>query len=364
MKKLLIPCLLGVWLSGLPGRAETNAPALPPSAEIVDILKSRYVDRDRIDEQLLNEATIRGLLNDLGQGAQILTPAQLASNAAPVTAATTITNDLPLARAEIIDPDIGYIRIRELTPDTVGALDDELKKYTDKKVTGYVLDLRFADGTNYQAAADVASRFMAGDGELFSLKTAKGGTEAFRAGGKPPAETPDASSAPLMLLVNARTRGSAEALAGALRAHDRGIVVGARTAGLPVEADDVRLSDGNTLRIATAKIVLPDDRSLFPKGITPDVPVKIDPKLEREVVLNGQTNMTLTASLQPKQKRKGLSEAELVKAFRGEAIDVPTPGSESGDDDEIAPVKDIVLQRAVDILKGIRVLQSWNKELQ
>ena len=362
MMKSLILCWLGAGLATLPVGAETNLPSLPPSAEIVDILKTRFVDRDRIDDQLLNEATIRGLLGDLGQGAQILSPAEVASNAAPVVAAPA--NALPLARAEIIDPDIGYIRIRDLTPETVAALDEELKKYTDKKVSGYVLDLRFADGTNYQAVVDVASRFMAGDGELFSLKTAAGGVETFRAAGTGPAEKPDASDAPLMLLVNARTRGSAETLAGALRTHDRGIVVGARTAGLPVTAEDVMLSDGNTLRVATAKIVLPGGQALFPKGLTPDVPVKMNPALEREVVLNGQTNVTLTASLQPKQKKKTMTEAELVKAFRGEVIDVPTPGSEAKEEEVEAEVKDVVLQRAVDILKGIRVLQSWNKEIR
>ena len=60
-----------------------------------------------------------------------------------------------------------------------------------------------------------------------------------------------------MLLVNAQTRGSAEALAGALRAQDRGIVVGSETAGSAAAWQDVKLADGRTLRLATAKIVLP-----------------------------------------------------------------------------------------------------------
>ena len=38
----------------------------------------------------------------------------------------------------------------------------------------------------------------------------------------------------LMMLVNAQTRGAAEVLAGALRAQDRCIVIGSRTAGTAV----------------------------------------------------------------------------------------------------------------------------------
>ena len=55
------------------------------------------------------------------------------------------------------------------------------------------------------------------------------------------------------------------------------------------------------------------------------------------------------------------SEAELVKAFRGEPLELSTPKPNGGEGEEgdIQPVRDVVLQRAVDILKGIRVLLSW-----
>jgi hypothetical protein len=140
----------------------------------------------------------------------------------------------------------------------------------------------------------------------------------------------------------------------------------------------VKLSDGRTLRIATAKIVLPPPQDaaqpveLFPDGLTPDVAVKIDPKTERDVVLTVQTNGTLTASLQPRVNKKGLTEAQLVKVFHGQSIDLeppigivmpntnqPSTDKEREEEDEIQNVRDVVLQRAVDILKGIRVLLTW-----
>jgi hypothetical protein len=130
----------------------------------------------------------------------------------------------------------------------------------------------------------------------------------------------------------------------------------------------VKLSDGRTLRVATAKIMLPPPTGaaqpidLFPNGITPDVAVKIDAQTERDVVLAMPTNETLTVSLQPRVKKKGFpSEAQLVKAFHGQAIDgdVPSTNKEHEEEGEIQNVRDVVLQRAVDILKGIRVLLSW-----
>ena len=354
--------------STLPGAANVR-PELPPAAEIISVLKSNYVDRDQLSDQLLNTATIDGILQALGCGAEIVPIAPAATNAAAGAAVQSKPVE-PLAHAEVIDPAIGYIRLADVTAGVVTPLDGELKNFAQKKVTGLVLDLRFADGTNYAAAAAVASRFLGGDQELFTLKSAETGPQVFHTGGAAaaPSAGPDLTSVPLILLVNAETRGSAEALAGGLRAQDRGIIIGTNTAGAAVEWKDVKLSGGQTLRVATAKIVLPPKTAaaavgtdIFPGGITPDVMVKIDPKVEREVVLAVHTNETLTASLQPRVEKKGLSEAELVKAFRGQAVDTSTVSTNKAAEEEgdIQNVRDVVLQRAVDILKGIRVLLSW-----
>jgi C-terminal processing protease CtpA/Prc len=346
-------------------RAANVDSSLRPTSEVISVLKSNYVDRDKLNEKLLNEATVSGLIEALGRGAMIVEPETPSTNGTKAAAEPKPTG--PLARAEVIDPNIAYIRLDDVVEGTPAALDVELKKFADAKVMGYVLDLRFADGTNFSAAAAIASRFL-GDGQtLFTLKSSEKGVQVFRANSETNAEAADLTSAPLMLLVNAETRGSAEALAGALRAQDRGIVIGSQTAGSAAGWEDVKLSDGRTLRLATAKIVLPQTNStlpgidLFPNGITPDVAVKIDAKTERGVVLEVQTNETLTASLQPRVKKKDLTEAQLVKAFHGQAIDVEEPSTdrEHEEEDEIQNVRDVVLQRAVDILKGIRVVLTW-----
>jgi C-terminal processing protease CtpA/Prc len=361
------------------------AAELQQTSEIIDVLKTHYVDKDKLDQKSLNDATADAILKNLGIGAKLLTADEAASNAVPVITPTTPPHE-PLARAEVIDPNIGYIRIGDVTDDTAVDLDAELKKFAEEKVTGYILDLRFADGTNYAAAAAVASRFLPAGENLFALKQAKGESKPYRTVEAPHSLAAELADAPLMLLVNGQTRGSAEVLAGALRAQDRGIVIGGPTAGSAVAWEDVKLSDGRVLRLATAKITFPKDGGVFPGGIVPDILVKIDPNTERDVVFNVQSNITLTASLLPHTKKKGYSEADLVKAFRGEALeglslrsgssaagktnaltlegssatDTNTAASSASDEEgEINTVRDVVLQRAVDILKGIRVLQAW-----
>jgi C-terminal processing protease CtpA/Prc len=366
--RIIVASLLLLAVATPPGRAANTGSSLRQTAEVISVLKSNYVDRDELSEKLLNEATVSGILAALGRGAVIVEPEPPSTNSPKAVTVEPIAT-VPLARAEMIDPNIGYIRLADVTQETPAALDAELKKFADAKVRGYVLDLRFADGTNFAAAAAVASRFLGDGQELFTLKSSEKGAQVFRASSetKPASsDTADLTSAPLMLLVNAQTRGSAETLAGALRAQDRGIVIGSPTAGSAAGWEDVKLSDGRTLRLATAKIVLPPSNGtaqpidLFPNGITPDVAVKIDAQTERDVVLGVQTNGTLTASLQPRVNKKNLTEAQLVKVFRGQAIDTGAPATdkEHEEEGEIQNVRDVVLQRAVDILKGIRVLLS------
>jgi C-terminal processing protease CtpA/Prc len=371
MKNRLITFLIGSSLVGTALCESTNETAFSQTTEIVDILKASYVDHDRLNDDALEAATLTGLLQSLGRGVKIFTSEPVETN---LVAAAATTNS-PLARAEVIAPDIGYIRLSDVQPASVRALDDELQKFAEAKVTGYILDLRFADGTNCEAVAKVASRFLAGDKELFSLKRATGESPTFHT--LPLVQEPaeGLSTVPLLLLVNEHTSGSAEALAGALRAHERGIIIGHATAGRPVATANIKLNDGRWLQVATAKIVLTNGSSPFPDGLAPDVPVKIARAVERSVVL-ATTNITLTASLQPKQKKKVFSEAELVKAFRGEAFSTapmsltddetesvtPAAATSNGVSAATAPapeaddLRDTVLERAVDIMKGIRVL--------
>ncbi|HUJ11938.1 MAG TPA: S41 family peptidase [Verrucomicrobiae bacterium] len=377
MRRIAVPIafVLGLLFAvgQRPLHAAATAPGLPETKEIISALKSNYVDREKLDSHMLDEATVTGILDALGRGATIV-PSDTATTNSGKTATAESKPVNPIARAEIIDPDIGYIRLADVSDTAVSAFDTELKKLADEKAVGLVLDLRFADGTNYDAAAAIAGQFVNNGEELFTLKDPEKGSRVFRASmeTKPVSlDGLDLTTVPIILLVNVETRGSAEALAGALRIQQRGILVGSKTAGTAAGWKDVPLSDGQMLRLATAKIILPakDEEGgkpvdLFPGGMRPDVKVKIDPKVEREVVLEAQTNQTLTASLQPRVQKKGMSEAELVKAFRGQPVDTDTNGATSTDKDseeegEIQNVRDVVLQRAVDILKGIRVLLSW-----
>ena len=365
--------LIGGLVLLIAGRPAVGADA---DAEIIAVLKQHYVDRETLDAQKLTDASVAGILKMLGTGAQLLTAAEAKSNSVPVIEPNASAHE-PLARVEVIEPAIGYIRVADVVGETPLALDAELQKFAQAKVTGYVLDLRFADGTNFAAAAAVASRFLPAGVELFTLKNSADAPQAYRTTEAPQSLATELAKLPLLLLVNGQTRGSAEVLVGALRTQDRGIVIGGPTAGLPVAWQDHPLSDGRVLRLATAKVVFPKGGELFPAGIIPDILITIDSKTEHAAIFNVATNVTLTASLQPELTKHAFTEAALVKVFHGEGIEPPAlaltntvpavtnaltlaGGPAPADPVPAAsPAHDVVLQRAVDVLKGIRVFLSW-----
>jgi C-terminal processing protease CtpA/Prc len=340
-----------------------GASDLKDALEVIDILKTKFVDQEQLDDKLLNEASVDGILNRLGAGVVIVDPSKAEADA------TADRKPVALARTEVINPQIGYVRVSNVVAETPAALDVELKKFASAKVQGFILDLRFANGNDYDAACAVAGRFLSDGHKLFAIKRAGGALDVFQAKRSDDETVREKwQEQPLMILVNAQTRGSAEVVAGALRAQNRGILIGHTTAGSAADWNEIPLHDGRILHVATAKIKLPkaeDPEELsvdvFAQGISPDIKVSIDPKVEREAVLDLSPDTSLTASLTPSEMKKGMSEADLVKAHRGEMIG---PKAQSGDADREKTtgereVRDVVLQRAVDVLKGIRVLMSW-----
>ena len=164
MTKWIGSGLAAVWLAAS-AAAETNAPVALD--EVVRVLRENYVDREKLDATAIDAATVKGILEALGRGAMLLSVEAAPTNA-PVAVSLTMTNGSapatstpaePLARAEVIAPNIGYIRLADVSAAAVTALDEELAKFGAANCDGYILDLRFADGSDWAAAAAGASRF-------------------------------------------------------------------------------------------------------------------------------------------------------------------------------------------------------------
>ena len=133
------------------------------------------------------------------------------------------------------------------------------------KLDGVILDLRYAAGDDYASAAATAELFVKKEQPLLNW-----GNGMVRSKDKS-----DAISLPVAVLVNRQTAGAAEALAAVLRETGAGLILGSRTAGQAMIAQEFPLKNGERLRIATAPIQLGDGSTLSEQGLKPDIAVEV-----------------------------------------------------------------------------------------
>jgi len=218
-------------------------------------------------------------------------------------------------------------------------------------LTGLVLDLRFAGGADYAAAAATVDLFLSKEVPLMNAGQGLVNSQ----------EKTNAIRWPVVVLVNAETAEGAEALAAMLRQAGAGLVIGGRTAGRAAVMREFKLSGGQTLRVAVAPVLLGDAKPLPVTGVLPDIEVAVKLEDEREfyaepVTVNG-AGTTSTNNVRS-ARRPRVSEADLVREKRGEVDAETLAAARDKAEQGTTVVADPALSRAVDLLKGLAVVRS------
>jgi carboxyl-terminal processing protease len=183
---------------------------------------------------------------------------------------------VPNIESELIKPDIGYIRLFSFnarSADEIAKAAADLKKQGAK---GYILDLRDNPGGLLQAGVDVVSLFVK-DGVVVRVDERNRDEQIY-------AVTPGryVSDAPLVVLVNENSASASEIAAGAFQDYGRAILVGTKSFGKGSVQTILPLSNGGAVKFTTAHYLTPKRRVINGKGVTPEVVVKMDPKLEMD----------------------------------------------------------------------------------
>ncbi len=341
----LIPCL-----SGWPA-AET-----PDFKEVYDLLRSNLAGTD---EKALNRAAVEGLLKQLYPRVTLLKESDTAATHVPTGSANPV-------KATVLEGSFGWFRINQVEAGLGKELFDAYQKVVStNRLKGLVLDLRFADGQDYGAALAAADCFFSNEQPLID----------WGEGVKNSTAKENAIRLPVMVLVNARTAAAAEALAGILRQSDVALVVGAPTAGKASKFKEFPLKNGERLRLATSPVKVGKGESLPLTGLKPDILVEVSPEDEQayredayKVLSKSNRLASATGSATNESTLAGtnraarhLSEAELVRLHREGGIpDTELTNTPRRATETAKPVlQDPVLVRALDVLKGLAVLQPF-----
>jgi len=274
----------------------------------------------------------------------------------------------------------GWIRITQFQENTVAEVAKAAANlYKDgNKVNGLVLDLRNDPGGLLNSAIGVSAAFLPPDAKVVSTdgRTADAKQE-FRAraqdylrGSK---EDPlkglpvDIKKVAMVVLVNGGSASASEIVAGALQDHKRAIILGTQTFGKGSVQSVLPLPGNTAIKLTTARYYTPDGRSIQAKGIVPDIVV--------EETANGSSGMQIREADLDRHLINDKEKEAAKEAAKQESKAQPakTPGKSGKDkkdeNDEEAPVRmeyasksDYQFQQAVNLLKGLQIMQNKAKE--
>lgn len=336
----------------------TIGPAAPADVplkfdEVYQLLRTNLEGVSQTD---LDRAAVKGLVQQFAGQVMLYEPASVVPSA----------TDATLSKTAIYDDSYAYFRIGKVEgplAEKLRAAYQDLNQTNKGKIKGVILDLRFAEGADYAAAAAAADCFLNSDQRLLEWGT--GSASATR--------KTNAIDLPVAILVNSRTTGAAEALAAALRESNIGLILGGTTAGQANIFKEFSLGNGEKLRVATARIKL-GDGTVLAHGLKPDITVEeslADDQAHMEDPYKDlhppapSTNGASISKLTPVNQagQRPINEAELVRQKRaGETSDEDSSDMEEENAAAEEPARPVIadaaLARALDLLKGIAVLQQ------
>ena len=232
---------------------------------------------------------------------------------------------------------IGYLRLRQFQEDSADEMEDALRDLEENDMEGLILDLRSNPGGLLNSAVDVADKFLE-KGKLIVYTEGRKKNQDMRFVAHQEFTHPNY---PIVVLVNHGSASASEIVAGALQANSRAVIIGTQTYGKGSVQSVIPLSDNSGLRLTTALYYTPDGRSIHEKGITPDIILAVEaPKPAEDV------QQELSQGEPSSQEQEQEQEQE------------PSEEKDAEDDIEQLLKRDIQLQRAVDVLRGILIFEK------
>ena len=171
-------------------------------------------------------------------------------------------------KSKIIDANVGYIRLTAFNENSSRQVKDKIKKFKNKKINKYVLDLRNNPGGLLSQAVKIADFFL-DNGEIVSTKSRKSYENK-----KYFAKKGDIiNGKTLVILINYGSASASEIVAGALKDHKRAILIGENSYGKGSVQSIIPLKNEGAIRLTISKYYLPSGESISGTGITPDIEV-------------------------------------------------------------------------------------------
>ena len=172
-------------------------------------------------------------------------------------------------KAKKINDNIGYIRLTAFNENSSSQIKKKINEFTkDKKIKGYILDLRNNPGGLLSQAIKISDFFLT-NGEIVSTKSRKESENRRWFANKGDI----INGKVLIVLINYGSASASEIVAGALKDNKRAILLGENTYGKGSVQSIIHLKNNGAIRLTISKYYLPSGKSISEVGITPDIEV-------------------------------------------------------------------------------------------
>ncbi|MBD2138545.1 PDZ domain-containing protein [Anabaena sp. FACHB-1237] len=173
---------------------------------------------------------------------------------------------------------IGYIRLNQFSANASKEMRDAIINLENKKVSGYVLDLRNNPGGLLYASIEIAQMWL-NRGTIVSTIDRQGIQDKQSANGTA------LTNKPLVILVDKGSASASEILSGALQDNKRAILVGSQTFGKGLVQSVLPLKSGAGMAVTIAKYHTPSGKDINKHGIDPDIKVELTDKQRQQLWL-------------------------------------------------------------------------------
>ena len=159
--------------------------------------------------------------------------------------------------AYLLKDDIGYIKLHNFTATSFTEFTKELIKLKSKGMKKLIFDLRGNTGGFIGVTTDIIDEFLEDEKLIVFTKNNKGKIEESFA-----TEKGNFENGKVYVLIDEDSASASEILAGALQDNDKGVIVGRRSFGKGLVQQDMKLGDGSSVRLTTARYYTPTGRSI------------------------------------------------------------------------------------------------------
>ena len=198
--------------------------------------------------------------------------------------------EIESVKSKILDDKIGYLRLTSFNENSSEQIKNKIKEIKkDKKIKGYILDLRNNPGGLLSQAIRISDFFL-DYGEIVSTKSRKSSEN--RKWFSKKGDLIDGKT--LIVLINYGSASASEIVAGALKEHKRAILIGKNSYGKGSVQSIIPLKNNGAIRLTISKYYLPSGKSISEVGIAPDIEIE---ESSDAFVINSETDNQLNFAL-------------------------------------------------------------------